>query len=173
MADRPKQTRRRYTDEEKAAALTRLAENSNLGAPVVVTANELQIPDKTLFAWSTGRGIAQHVLKLVEQKKQTAADLYEEISVLANVRLIERLGDDTLSASIPARDLMVISGTSKDKERLVRNQPTAITESRNSAELRKEAEEILAALLPEYNFDKAAALAAMREAAPTLSEYVN
>ena len=173
MADKPKQTRRRYTDEEKAAALTRLAENSNLGAPVVVTANELQIPDKTLFAWSTGRGVAQHVLRLVEQKKQTAADLYEEISVLANVRLIERLSDETQCASIPARDLMMISGTSKDKERLVRNQPTAITESRNAAELRREAEAALALLLPDYGNDKAAALAAMREIAPTLSEYVN
>ena len=54
-----------------------------------------------------------------------------------------------------------------------KKKPTAITESRNAAELRKEAEDILAALLPEYGHDRAAALAAMREAAPTLSEYVN
>lgn len=40
-------------------------------------------------------------------------------------------------------------------------------------ELRKEAEAALALLLPDYNFDKVAALAAMREIAPTLSSYLN
>ena len=98
--------------------------------------------------------------------------------------LIERLSDETQCASIPARDLMMISGTSKDKERLVRNQPTAITESRNAAELKREAEQVLADLLPDFGYTeaaspeeqaraRAAALAALREVAPTLSEYVN
>ncbi len=173
MADKLRKSRRGYSDTEKAAALARLAENANLDAPIVVTANELQIPDKTLFAWSTGRGVARHILDLVEQKRQTAADLYEEISVLANVRLIERLSDEQQCASIPARDLMMISGTSKDKERLTRGQPTAITESRNDAALREKAEAMFAKLLAHHAGDKAAALAMLREYAPTLSEYVN
>lgn len=172
-ANREPRKRRRYTDEEKAAALTRLVENSNLNAPLVVTARELQVNDKTLFAWSTGRGVARHILNLVEQKKQTAADLYDEISVLANVRLIERLSDEAMSISIPARDLMNISAVSTDKSRLVREKPTSITENRNDAALREKAEAILATLLPEYNFDRELALAAMRENAPTLSSYVN
>lgn len=44
--------------------------------------------------------------------------------------------------------------------------------AQSEAELRKEAEEILADLLPDFGNDRAAALAAMREAAPTLSEYL-
>lgn len=171
--NKPKQKRRRYSDAEKAAALVRLRENSALSAPVVVTARELQVNERTLLAWSTGRGVAQQVLEEVRQKSQTAADIYEEISVLANMRLIERLGDDATASAIPARDLASISGISTDKARLLREQPTSITESRSTAELRKEAEEIFTSLLPDYGGDKAAALAALREVAPTLSQYVN
>lgn len=39
-------------------------------------------------------------------------------------------------------------------------------------QIREKAEESLASLLPEYGNDRAAALAAMREAAPTLSSYL-
>ena len=43
---------------------------------------------------------------------------------------------------------------------------------RTPEQIRKEAEESLASLLPDYDNDRAAALAAMREIAPTLSSYL-
>ncbi len=134
--------RRSFSKADKAAALSRLAERSTDHAAIRNTARELEINEKTLFAWSRGRGISQEVLRLVEQQKKTVADTYEEISVLANMRLIERLGDEALAAKIPARDFAVISGTATDKARLLREKPTSITENRQL--LRPEAEKALA-----------------------------
>lgn len=165
MDAKPK-TRRRYTDEEKAAALALRDFNGNLDKPLAVTSKALGVNDATLHAWGTGRGVSDAAKELVEEKKKTLDALCEEYARTALSKLIPNLDNVT------PRDFVSI-GIAIDKMLLLRGQPTAITESRNSAELRKEAEEILAALLPEYDFDKAAALAAMREAAPTLSEYVN
>lgn len=166
MADKPKQTRRRYTDEEKAAALVTLDLNQNLDCPIAATANALQIPDSTIDNWKKGRGVSEKAVELGGEKKANLLELYE----MAVTKGLSEILDCTQPATW--KEATGIA-TFTDKILLLRGQPTAITESRNSAELRKEAEEILAALLPEYNFDKAAALAAMREAAPTLSEYVN
>lgn len=161
-----KKTRRRYTDEEKAAALVALELNQNLDCPIAATANALQIPDSTIDNWKKGRGISDVVIELGGEKKQSLLELYE--------KAVTKGLSEILDCAQPAtwKEATGIA-TFTDKILLLRGQPTAITESRNAAELRKEAEDILAALLPEYGHDRAAALAAMRQAAPTLSEYVN
>ena len=64
-------------------------------------------------------------------------------------------------------------GTIFDKLRLMADQPTEIVEQRNDQALREKAEAILSALIAEYAGDRDAALLAMRENAPTLSQYVN
>lgn len=166
MADKPKQTRRRYTDEEKAAALVALELNQNLDCPIAATANALQIPDSTLDTWKKGEWVSDKAKELSGEKKADLLELYE--------RAVTRGLSDILDSDQPATWSNAAGiATFTDKILLLRGQPTAITESRNAAELRREAEDILAALLPEYGNDEAAALAAMREAAPTLSEYVN
>lgn len=161
-----KKTRRRYTDEEKAAALVALELNQNLDCPIAATANALQIPDSTIDNWKKGRGVSDVAIELGGEKKASLLELYE--------RAVTKGLSEILDCAQPAtwKEATGIA-TFTDKILLLRGQPTAITESRNAAELRKEAEDILAALLPEYDHDRAAALAAMREAAPTLSEYVN
>lgn len=166
MADKPKQTRRRYTDEEKAAALALVDFNANLDSPVAVTAKALQLPDSTIDNWKAGRYVNEQVEELRGEKKKTLDALCEEYAREALSKLIPNLDN------ITPRDFTSI-GIAIDKMLLLRGQPTAITESRNAAELRREAEAALALLLPDYGNDKAAALAAMREIAPTLSEYVN
>lgn len=158
--------RRRYTDEEKAVALVTLELNQNLDCPIAATANALQIPDSTVDNWKKGRGISEKATELGGEKKATMLELFEK-AVLRGI-------DDILSGDKPAswRDATGIA-TFTDKILLLRGQPTAITENRNDAALREKAEAILAALLPEYNFNRDLALAAMRENAPTLSSYVN
>lgn len=166
MDAKPKQTRRRYTDEEKAAALVALELNQNLDCPIAATANALQIPDSTIDNWKKGRGISEKAIELGGEKKASLLELYE--------KAVTKGLSEILDCAQPAtwKEATGIA-TFTDKILLLRGHPTAITESRNAAELRKEAEDILAALLPEYGHDRAAALAALREAAPTLSEYVN
>jgi transposase-like protein len=163
---------RKFKDEEKAAALVRLAENSTLDAPIAVTARELEINEKTLFAWSTGRGVAKHVLKLVEEKKETVADLYEEISVLAKVRLVEKLADERASITIPARDLVIIAGTATDKSRLLREKPTAITESRGDDAMKAAAERAIALIRERLECDTEAAFDYLQRQKPELARYV-
>lgn len=166
MADKPKQTRRRYTDEEKAAALALRDFNGNLDKPLAVTSKALGVNDATLHAWGTGRGVSEAAKELAEEKKKSLDALCEEYARTALSKLIPNLDNVT------PRDFVSI-GIAIDKMLLLRGQPTAITESRNAAELKREAEQVLADLLPDFGGDKAAALAALREVAPTLSEYVN
>lgn len=165
MAEKIIKRRRRYTDEEKAAALVLLEMNQNLDCPIAATANALQIADSTLDNWKKGRGVNDVAVELGGQKKQSLLELYEKAVTRGLV--------DILNTDQPAtwRDATGIA-TFTDKILLLRGQPTAITESRNDAALREKALAILERLLTEYAGDRAAALDAMREHAPTLSKYV-
>lgn len=166
MADRPKQTRRRYTDEEKAAALVTLELNQNLDCPIAATANALQIPDSTIDTWKKGEWVSDKVKELSGEKKQSLLELYE--------KAVTKGLSEILDCAQPAtwKEATGIA-TFTDKILLLRGQPTAITESRNDAALREKAEAMFAKLLAHHAGDKAAALAMLREYAPTLSEYVN
>jgi transposase-like protein len=69
-------TRRRYTDNERAAALTALAAN---GGNVERTARELGIPRKTLAQWARGQRHPE-AAQMSHEKKALLADIYEEIA---------------------------------------------------------------------------------------------
>jgi len=165
MEQTPKR-RRRYSDEEKAAALVALELNQNLDCPIAATANALQIPDSTLDTWKKGEWVSEKAQELSGEKKATLLELFEKC-VLRGLA-------DIASDEKPAtwREATGIA-TFTDKILLLRGQPTQITETRNDAALREKAEALMQRLLPEYGGDKAAALAAFREHAPTLSQYVN
>ena len=167
MADKPKQTRRRYTDEEKAAAL----ETVNLyGGNVAEAARVCGIERETLREWAKGQCVPDKIFADFAAKKAGRATA---VVRALNARLADALFDETKIEAARYGELVTAYGVTFDKLRLIDEKPTAITESRNAAELRKEAEAALDLLLPDYGNDKAAALAAMREIAPTLSEYVN
>lgn len=169
----PIQRRRRYSDEEKAKALALHAANSGSEYPIAATANALRIPDSTLESWLTGRGVSQRALEIAGEEKKTLADLYDEVAVLSVMRQIIRLKDADSCADARLAEIAQTGGIAVDKSRLLRDLPTTITDNRNDAALREKAEALLARLLPEYGGDRAAALAAFREHAPTLSAYVN
>lgn len=172
----PKRKRRRYSEADKAAALVALAANAELDAPLTATANQLQIADSTLFDWATGRGISDKVRELAEKEKKTLADIYRETAILGALRLRESLADDARCARTPLKDLATAAGVATDKAQLLAGAPTAITAHRDEAALAKmraEAEEALQDALLATGGDRVAALAMLRECAPTLSEYVN
>lgn len=50
--------------------------------------------------------------------------------------------------------------------------PDPVRDAAELADLRRRAEELIAAILPHYGGDRAAALEAVREQAPTLSRYL-
>ena len=158
---------RTYTDEEKAAALEAL----NLcGGNYAETERAIGVPAETVRLWAKGVSVSDAVYADYAAKKAGRATA---VVRALNARLADALFDETKIEAARYGELVTAYGVTFDKLRLVDEKPTAITESRNAAELRKEAEAALALLLPDYNFDKAAALAAMKEIAPTLSEYVN
>ena len=165
METAPKR-RRRYSDDEKAAAIALYDFNSNLDKPLAVTSKALQIPDSTLQRWTDGEAVSENAQALREEKKKSIDELCEEYARQALSKLIPNLDD------IKPRDFASI-GIAIDKMLLLRGQPTQITETRNDAALREKAEALLAQILPEYGGDRAAALAVFREHAPTLSAYVN
>jgi hypothetical protein len=158
--------RSKYSDEGKAKALALLEANSDLDAPLTVTAKQLQIPDATLFDWQKGRGVSENVRQLAEKEKRDLAILFR--------RAAERGLSDILNSEAPA-DWRASTGiaTFADKFLLLSNQPTAITESRNDATLREDALKSLAELVAACEGDEAKARALLAENAPTLSQYVN
>jgi len=171
-----KRKRRRYSDQEKAAALVLLNSNSGLDSPLTATANQLQIPDSNLDAWRKGRGVSDYVRKLVEQESKTLADIFRDVATLGAMEMRERLSDPDARSMMQSGDLVRITGMSAEKAQLLSGAPTAITAHRDEAalaKLRQEAEEALADALLATSGDRAAAMALLREHAPTLSAYVN
>lgn len=171
----PKRKRRRYSDEEKAAALVLLRSNSNLDKPLAATANALQVPESNLVMWRKGRGVSEYALQLVQQESKTLADIFRDVATLGAMEMRERLSDADARASMQSADLVRITGMSAEKAQLLSGAPTAITRHEDAAalaDLRAKAEALIAEILPHYGGDRGAALAAVREQAPTLSKYI-
>lgn len=164
--NKPK-AKRRYSDEEKAAAL----ETVNLcGGNVLEASRACGIPEQTLREWVKGQCVSDEIFADFAAKKAGRATA---VVRALNARLADALFDESKIEAARYGELVTAFGVTFDKLRLMDEKPTSITESRSTAELRREAEEIFASLLPDYGGDKAAALAALREVAPTLSQYVN
>lgn len=159
-----------YTDEEKRAAL----EAVNLcGGNVREAARRTGIPRETLGEWTRGHCVSEEVFAHFAQKKE--GRVAAKIDALLD-RLADSLADEDAINAAPLQARATTFGILYDKRRLGRAEPTVISAHRDEAaiaKLRADAEALLARILPHYGGDRAAALAAIRENAPALSEYVN
>jgi hypothetical protein len=112
--------RRRYSDDERANALAALAAN---GGNVERTARQIGVPHKTLDNWSKG---ACHpaVAELGNRKKGSLSDAFEDVAW----KLLGVAG--TKADKLNAKDAVIAAATAVDKMRLLRDEPTGITDDR-------------------------------------------
>ena len=120
--------RRQYSDREKAAALTVLADNNGV---VRKTAVQLGITEATLRKWKScvqaiisnaplpNTSVNVETIEEYADKKQSLADLWEKEAYAAlNAAIAKR-------DSAFYRDLIVSAGVAVDKFRLLRDETTA------------------------------------------------
>ena len=113
---------KRYTNQEKAAALAVLKANSG---NISRTYRDTGISRRTLKLWSEGQGIdLAEVEKLFPAQCTELADKFEK---LAHKSL--GLAYETLSEAKP-KELTIIAATATDKMNLLRGNPTSIKETR-------------------------------------------
>lgn len=123
--------KRRYSDDERAQALAALAAN---GGNVSGTARSLGVPTDTLRHWAKGKRHPE-AAKMAEEKKAPLADLFELF-----VSRVLSLTTDADIQGATLRDRFTAAGIAIDKARLLRGEPTAISEEREDgrvAEFRK------------------------------------
>lgn len=127
--------RRAYTDEERANALAALAANAG---NVARTAAQLDIPQATLRAWSTGDRHPEST-QMCDQKKGPLADRLEEVAWKLAEAIPDKLADS------PLQQIATSLGIVIDKMQLLRNKPTAIgrTEGADDDDVRKLTDEEL------------------------------
>jgi transposase-like protein len=111
-------TRKRYTDNERAAALTALAAN---GGKVERTARELDIPRKTLAQWARGQRHPE-AAQMSHEKKALLADIFEEMAY----RALGHLTPAKLK-KCDAIKLVKIAAIATDKMLLLRGQVSCTT----------------------------------------------
>lgn len=107
---------RRFSDEERAAALAALAAN---GGNVAKTARQVGVPRKTLSHWAKGTRHPE-AAKMGQLKKGNLADAFEDAAwKLIGVALdkADKMG---------GKDAMVAAAVAVDKMRLLRELPTEI-----------------------------------------------
>jgi len=113
---------RRYTDRDKAAALAHLQSGPGI---VDQAARELGIPNETLRGWAEG----QHLGPKVAQEFGVVRDsLSAKLEDAAN-KMVDAMPGKIEGASL--KDLSATLAQVIDKMRLLREEPTAITESIN------------------------------------------
>jgi len=117
---------RRYSDRDKAAALAHLQ-----SGPGVLNraARELGIPNETLRGWAAGRHLSPEV---VGEFGIVRDSLSAKLEVIAH-QMVDAMPEKIPAASL--KDLGIALGQVIDKMRLLREEPTAITESMNRREL--------------------------------------
>lgn len=113
---------RQYSEADKATALALLQAN---GGNLSRTASELKMPLATLQQWRDGKGIHPDVLEKREEKKELLDGLFEQV---ARTYLGRALSDDAVTAS-SGKDAIITAATAVDKMRLLREQPTQITDT--------------------------------------------
>jgi transposase-like protein len=128
-------SKRRYSDDERAACLAALAAN---GGNVERTAREVGVPKTTLQQWATG---ARHpeATQMSETKKPELADLFEDLARKALG--VSRRGIRSLKADKAA----VVAGIATDKMRLLRGQSTATVDAKHEHVVTITAEDVAAA----------------------------
>lgn len=123
-------------------------------------------------------GVAESTVRAAEKDPQVRElcgvkkeEIARKLGLLVD-KLTQRFLDIAEDASMDNKAAILL-GIASDKHRLYLGEPTAITETRNDAALREKAEALLVALAVEYGGDRALALAALRENAPTLGRFIN
>jgi transposase-like protein len=111
-------TKRRYSDEERANALAALAAN---GGNVNRTASQLRIPAKTLENWQKG-SCHPEAAENGERKKGPMADALEAVAW----KLLDSIPEKIARA--PLNQTATALGIALDKARLLRGEPTNITQ---------------------------------------------
>jgi len=109
-----------YTDQDKAAALAYL---QSKGWRIAEAARDLGMPEDTLRSWAAGKRLPPGVREKYDEIKQGLSLKLENI---AN-QIIDAIPDTIPTASL--KDLGAILSVVIDKMRLLREEPTAITES--------------------------------------------
>lgn len=111
--------RRRYSDNDKAAALAALDAN---GGNVNRTAKQLGLAESTLRSWTQGRGTHEVVAELREVKK---ADLSDRLTDIAHA-ILDTLPKKLKDAS--AQQLATALGIVIDKKQLLEGKATDRTD---------------------------------------------
>src|SRR5262245_48805488 len=119
-------SQRRYTDDERAAALAALAANNG---NLLKTARDLGIPKSTLQQWAQGTTHPEAAVN-AEQKKGPMAERFD-----AFVHRVLGLttDDDIRKASL--KDRFTAAGIAVDKANLLRGKPTAISKDATEPDL--------------------------------------
>jgi transposase-like protein len=114
------EARRRYSDEDRANALAALAANAG---NVLLTAEQLGIPECTLRQWATGRRHPE-ARQMSEEKKAPLADRLEQIAH----DLLDDLADPDRRRASSLKETATALGIALDKMQLLRGRATAITQ---------------------------------------------
>jgi transposase-like protein len=122
----PEVKRRNYTDEDKSAALEHLQSS---GQTIKSAARELGIPRGTLTDWAGRKKIGPKLAEQFGAVKDTLSARLEQIAY----QIVDAMPAKIEEASL--RDLGVTLANVIDRMRLLREEPTAITESINRKEM--------------------------------------
>lgn len=133
--ERPRQ--RSYSDADKAKALIALDLN---GGNAKYTAQQLDIPRKTLSAWKDGVHINDDVASIRHNKTKDLADKFED---LANIYIDQAV---LTVESAKGTNAITGAGIAVDKMRLLRGESTANIAVADCAQIAKQAFEIQAKL---------------------------
>ncbi len=121
--------RRRYSDEERAAALAALKAN---GGNLELTSRQAGVPRNTLRRW------AEHPEHAASS--QVRQEKMEELSVLfdrvARVYIGRALTDEAVSDT-RGKDAVIAAATATDKKQLLGGKPTLISDQRHTFDLSK------------------------------------
>ncbi len=116
--------KRRYSDEDKSAALVALDMNAG---NVRATAGQLGIPRQTLQEWANDRKISPAVPEMRQHKKGEVVERFDEL----RERILNLLeGAGTLEEKVrkaSLKDLAIFFGVITDKILLLKGEPTVIT----------------------------------------------
>lgn len=134
--------KRRYSDEERAAALAALKANRG---NLTLTARQVGVPLTTLRQWSTGDRHPEATQMSIEKSR----DMAQALQDLA-WKLIDALPDKIEGATL--NQTATALGISIDKARLLRDEPTQITKTDVTRRIADRAKEELDAY-----FERAAA----------------
>jgi transposase-like protein len=120
-------SRRQYSDEDKANALAALGAN---GGDLRRTSRDVGVPFSTLQGWAKDRGLNQAVTELAVTKKKDLADELEAIAL----KLAEAMPDKVKDATL--QQIATSLGIAVDKMQLLRGKATERTEATSTIEIR-------------------------------------